>query len=202
MPKVYSDEEKLEIRERLHAAANASLLKNGVKKTTVDELVEAVGIPKGTFYLFYKSKEELLFEVILEYHERINNEMMTRCMAEGAGITVDKLTEIVVDGIFGTMNSCLRTIMVPEEVAVLMKKLPPEIVSKHLASDDELMVSMLKGFAPNLDKSDIAAIDGAFHGIFFACLYKDAIGKENFRESISLLTKGLLMQIAPGNGNK
>ncbi|WP_286081321.1 TetR/AcrR family transcriptional regulator [Parablautia intestinalis] len=32
--------------------------------TTVDEIVKRVNIPKGTFYLFYKSKELLLFEVI------------------------------------------------------------------------------------------------------------------------------------------
>ena len=71
MPKVYSDNEKKKKKKRLHDAANKSLLENGVRKTTVDELVQKVGIPKGTFYLFYKSKEELLFEVILEYHEII-----------------------------------------------------------------------------------------------------------------------------------
>lgn len=35
----------------------------GVKKTTVDELVKREGIPKGTFYLFYPSKEMLLYDV-------------------------------------------------------------------------------------------------------------------------------------------
>ena len=59
MPKVYSDNEKLLIKKRLHDAANKSLLENGVRKTTVDELVQKVGIAKGTFYLFYKSKELL-----------------------------------------------------------------------------------------------------------------------------------------------
>ncbi|MDY4210978.1 MAG: TetR/AcrR family transcriptional regulator [Treponema sp.] len=37
-----------------------------MKKTTVDELVKRTGIPKGTFYLFYPSKEILLFDISQE----------------------------------------------------------------------------------------------------------------------------------------
>ncbi len=51
----------------------------GVKKTTVDELVKRVGIPKGTFYLFYPSKDCLgelnviieIFGLILHLEKRI-----------------------------------------------------------------------------------------------------------------------------------
>ena len=38
----------------------------GIRRTMVDEIVKRVKIPKGTFYLFYPSKEMLLFEVIQE----------------------------------------------------------------------------------------------------------------------------------------
>ena len=61
MPKVYSDEEKKAIIERLKREANILMQEKGVKKTTVDELVKRAGIPKGTFYLFYPSKEMLLW---------------------------------------------------------------------------------------------------------------------------------------------
>src|SRR5512138_1495129 len=40
--------------------------KQGLKKTSVDELTEAVGISKGAFYLFYESKEELFLEILEE----------------------------------------------------------------------------------------------------------------------------------------
>ena len=50
MPKIYSDEEKKQIIERLKKEANALMQEKGVKKTTVDELVKRAGIPKGTFY--------------------------------------------------------------------------------------------------------------------------------------------------------
>jgi len=56
MPKSYSERERMEIISALREAALESMKKLGVKKKTVDDLVKRVRIPKGTFYLFYKSK--------------------------------------------------------------------------------------------------------------------------------------------------
>ena len=52
------------IKERLQKAAVESMIKYGVRRTTIDYLVKGANIPKGTFYLFNDSKEELLFEVL------------------------------------------------------------------------------------------------------------------------------------------
>ena len=85
MPKQYSDKEKNEIIKRLKTEANSLMLEKGVKKTTVDELVKRVGIPKGTFYLFYPSKEMLLFDVSQDFHEQVDefiSDGMNRIMAE------------------------------------------------------------------------------------------------------------------------
>lgn len=70
MPKCYTNQEKDEIKRRLMEEAGYCMAQYGIKKTTVDELVKRVGIPKGTFYLFYESKERLLWEVILVAHEQ------------------------------------------------------------------------------------------------------------------------------------
>ena len=75
LPKCYSDVEKEAIRNNLKKEAKKCMEQYGIKKTTVDELVKRVNIPKGTFYLFYPSKEVLLFEVLLEIQDRINEEV-------------------------------------------------------------------------------------------------------------------------------
>lgn len=64
LPKCYSDQEREYIKKRLKEEAAACMGQFGIRRTTVDELVKRVNIPKGTFYLFYKSKELLLFDVI------------------------------------------------------------------------------------------------------------------------------------------
>ena len=56
MPRAYSDQERAYIRKRLHEEAVLCIKQYGMRKTSVDELVQRVNIPKGTFYLFYPSK--------------------------------------------------------------------------------------------------------------------------------------------------
>ena len=64
MPKAFSEHEKETIRAQLREKARKLFEKQGLKKTTVDELAQAAGISKGAFYLFYESKEELFLEIL------------------------------------------------------------------------------------------------------------------------------------------
>ncbi|WP_100372371.1 TetR/AcrR family transcriptional regulator [Bacillus sp. FJAT-45037] len=42
---------------------------NGFTETSIQDIVEALGVTKGTFYYYFKSKEELLMEIHLRYIE-------------------------------------------------------------------------------------------------------------------------------------
>ena len=96
MPKSYSEQEREYIRKRLKEEAAKCLARYGVRRTTVDEIVKRVNIPKGTFYLFYKSKELLLFEVIQEQQENINHELYQAISAiPAAEFSAEKLTDVI-----------------------------------------------------------------------------------------------------------
>lgn len=71
MPKALSVQERETIQNLLKNEARQCLHTLGIKKTTVDELVRRVRIPKGTFYLFYPSKELLFFDVLLDFHNAL-----------------------------------------------------------------------------------------------------------------------------------
>lgn len=96
MPKCYSDQEREYIKKRLKEEAAACMGQFGIRRTTVDELVKRVNIPKGTFYLFYKSKELLLFDVIQEQHELVNQKLY-QAISEVAdqSFTAEKLTDTI-----------------------------------------------------------------------------------------------------------
>ena len=49
-------------RARIREAANQLFLEHGFEATTVDAIVAAAGISKGTFYLYFERKEDLLLE--------------------------------------------------------------------------------------------------------------------------------------------
>lgn len=73
----FTEEQQNKIREQLFNAGIKYLKKYGVQKMTVDKLVAEVGIAKGSFYNFYKSKEEFLF-ALSEYTGNKMNEMLMR----------------------------------------------------------------------------------------------------------------------------
>lgn len=51
-------------RAELVEAATRMFLKKGYKATSVDDIVKAAGVSKGTFYLYFSSKPEILTAII------------------------------------------------------------------------------------------------------------------------------------------
>lgn len=67
----FSELEKINIKNKLLLNCEDSWSKLGYKKTSVDDLCAKAGISKGAFYLFYRSKEELFFDVITNIQKRL-----------------------------------------------------------------------------------------------------------------------------------
>src|SRR5688500_7725909 len=49
-------------RAAIREAANRLFLEHGIDHTTVDAICAAAGVSKGTFYLYFHRKEDLLLE--------------------------------------------------------------------------------------------------------------------------------------------
>jgi len=58
--------------------AQQIFFQKGYDETTVQEVIDTVGIAKGTFYHYFPSKEELLEGVILRYAKRLVQEVNER----------------------------------------------------------------------------------------------------------------------------
>lgn len=64
-------------RAAIRDAANRLFIKRGVDDTTVDAICAAAGVSKGTFYLYFRRREDLLLEYGLRRLRRIR-EMLPR----------------------------------------------------------------------------------------------------------------------------
>ena len=53
--------------EELMGAAEALFLEKGVDATTISEITEAAGVAKGTFYVYFPSKQEMLAALAERY---------------------------------------------------------------------------------------------------------------------------------------
>lgn len=54
----------------------------GYKRAVIDDIVREVGIAKGTFYLYFKSKDQLLFELISQSRHEMLEKFMTTIAEE------------------------------------------------------------------------------------------------------------------------
>ena len=74
MPK-FSDAEKEFIRQKLMQEGERLFVSFGIKKVSIDEIVQATGIAKGSFYSFYQSKEHLYMDIAGNLQMRMWQEM-------------------------------------------------------------------------------------------------------------------------------
>ena len=194
MPKSYSEQEREYIRKRLKEEAAKCLARYGVRRTTVDEIVKRVNIPKGTFYLFYKSKELLLFEVIQEQQENVNRELYQAIsdMADRE-FSAEKLTDVIFEFYKMTEKMPILKLLDIGEVELLVRKLPREIVEEHFQDDTDTIEKMFT-LLPVKNEVDIKVISAVFHAIYFATLHKAEFGEEQYDEALRTLIYGIVTQ--------
>lgn len=195
MPKAYSDQEKEYIRKRLKEEAAKCLAQYGIKRTTVDEIVQRVKIPKGTFYLFYQSKEMLLFEVILEQHDLIEEKLWKEISSiDPQDFNAEKLTDIIVGFYQMAGEMPILKLLNSGEVELLARKLPPEVLEEHLGHDNAMVDRLFTSF-PIKNNVDTRALSAAFRAIYFSTLHKEEIGEEYYEEGLRLMVLGLINQL-------
>ena len=205
MPKIYSETERTDIKDNLKREANILMIERGIKKTTVDELVKRAGIPKGTFYLFYPSKEMLLFECIQDFHneaDKIISDGMEQIIRKYKSRTkgkrfsnecLDEITDVLMEAINITRGSCLKIMLDPESMNLLISKLPEDVLKKHGNDSKE---NILLEFFGIKDKEKIQAISGSFTLILLGLIYSPVLGDELAEKSTRLLVRGVVKQMA------
>lgn len=194
MPKSYSDKEREYIIKRLKEEASLCMEQYGIRKTTVDELVRRVKIPKGTFYLFFQSKEVLFFEVLRDIHDSVQKQILYEIGRIDENITCEQLTEIFMKFYKLVDSTSILNIMVSGELEILMRKLPDSIMEEHFKHDD-FEIGEIISYIPNAKNKDIESFSGAFRAVFLTMLYKREVGSDCFEDALRLMINGLVIQL-------
>lgn len=68
-------EPRTETEERLMKAAQSLMLEKGYVATTVDEICEAAGVTKGSFFHYFKNKEDLGKKLVQHFAHQMGSRM-------------------------------------------------------------------------------------------------------------------------------
>lgn len=81
-------------RDAILRAARQRFLHYGYRKTTIDEIASDAGVGKGTVYLYFGGKEDILLNLVHEVKRDITERM--RAIAAASTPPEERLTEMVV----------------------------------------------------------------------------------------------------------
>jgi len=199
MPKAFSEHEKETIRLQLREKGIKLFEKQGLKKTSVDELAQAAGISKGAFYLFYESKEELFMEIL----EGLETDFRTRVFDFSANSKSNArklLAKLLKDVLLTWDQFPLLKNFSRAEYEYLARKLSPQRIQAHVNSDNRFVEEFIKRIKrEGIDvKASPQVISNLMKSLFFVSLHRDDLGTEGYVESMAILADLIARYITEG----
>lgn len=192
MPKKYSVQEKENIRKDLLLHASRSLFHKGVQDISVDELVKKAGIPKGTFYLFYKTKEELFIDLLVSFRLDVQEEMLSMLQELDENHIVTSLTTVFSHLAEEIYSKGIYRLLDEQQLQIISRKSDEDIFKRESGALLDFFKELFGYFAID-DSSDIAAFFSAFMMIVFSMEIAQRI--KNPLSAWRLLLRGLMLQL-------
>lgn len=137
MPR-FSEQEKEIINKKLLLEGERLFTMYGLKKVTVDDLVAAVNISKGSFYAFYPSKEHLYIEINFRLQDKLFLEIKEAICSMQFPNQIALTKEVIMRALSGFISSPILSQFDFTIMDYLQRKLPAEIFDNHVRSDIRL----------------------------------------------------------------
>lgn len=192
MPKVYTDEKRIEIKEQLMTAGIELIKKYGMKKMNIEEITKKVGIAQGTFYNFFKSKEIFVCEIARAYQQKINDRMDQIVQSKG-GLSREDVRSFYRTIFLDDENSVYRYLS-REDIQTLITHLPAGYINDMSSSRD----AIAKVFEKVKNRKELCDVDLIFNMIQLLNLAvenKDLLSEAAFEKTIDKILDNLLNEI-------
>jgi AcrR family transcriptional regulator len=192
MPKAFSKAERETIRHRLLDVGREQFSRFGLRKTNVAELCRAVGIAKGSFYLFFDSKESLFLAMFEEIETEIRSELVAEL--ERLRGNPKAMFRHFMSKAFQLLEThpVLRILADPEESQALFRKVPEAKLHANQEDDDAFFGRLIAGWQQEniIVPGDPLVMAGLIRAILALALQRDLIG-DRYHEIMDLLIDSL-----------
>ena len=171
----FTEEQNETIRRDLIREARCCGVTVGMRKTSVEQLTEAVGISKGSFYKFFDSKELLFFAVLEDIHTECFAAVQ-KSLQENAAIDPASRTAAAILAVCRWLSETKAFVFIENDAEFLLHRLPEEVKTAHY-HDDETHIRQL------LEKYDLMPRRGAslaaatVRGLILTVSHKEQIGE-------------------------
>ena len=170
----FTEQKNEMIRKDLLDEALRCAVTVGIRKTSVEQLAEAVGISKGSFYKFFDSKELLFFAVLEDIH--------TECFAAAQKSLQENATLLPADRAAAAILAACRWlsktkafVFIENDADFLLHRLPEEVKTAHY-HDDETHIRTLLELGGLQPKGGMALAAATVRGLILTISHQEQIG--------------------------
>lgn len=188
----FSDFETEQIRKALLAETRRCAVTLGMRKTSVDQLTQAVGISKGSFYKFYDSKELLFFAVLEDIHTELYD-VADGVLHENISLpSADRAAKAIL-AVCKRMSDTGVMTFIENDVAALLQRLPENIKAEHY-HDDETHIRDLLETNSLSPKGGAELATATVRGLILTISHKEQIGSL-YPQVLNLLVRGACAEL-------
>lgn len=185
MPKKFSAKEKQWIHNKLVEEGKRYFETVGLKKTAIEDLTKEAGIAQGTFYSFFRSKEELFFLILMQEEEKIRQHLLSEAYTEGR-LTREKFRAFLHDALRLLDRSPLLKQLYMEDMEHLLRKLPPDVLERNLQGDQDVFAPLIArwqeaGWMIPMDKEVIL---GMLRALVLLTFQRKLIGEDVYEQTL------------------
>ncbi len=188
----FSDFETEQIYKALLAETRRCAVTLGMRKTSVDQLTQAVGISKGSFYRFFTSKELLFFALLEDIHTELYD-VAAGELRDNIGLPPAERAAKAILAVCKRMSDTGVMTFIENDVKSLLQRLPDNIKSEHYHDDEAHIRALLEANALT-PKGGTELATATVRGLILTISHKEQIG-ELYPQVLDMLVHGACTEL-------
>ncbi len=149
--RVFTDEQREKLRTVMLEAGFPLIKECGVTHTTITKITDAAGIAKGTFYHFWKNKEEYLAELIRYHRQKMLPMLIGEDVLAGKRKLGREDARIYFRHLVDKEKSIYANMTLEDESKLVSKTSDFDPDEEKESSIAKKLLSMLDGVRPDID---------------------------------------------------
>lgn len=201
MPKIFSPDDRNEIRRNLTEIGRRHFLARGLRAAKIEDIATETGIAKGTFYNFFESKFDLCLEIYEVEEERLGSEIRT-ILGDQADPRVALREILALARTFLLGDSLLRKLQESGEYALLGRGVRREKLNSHQDNDLQFATLIVDELGARGQKVAVGpeVLAGLLRAYTMLVFHRQEIGEEVFESTLSALAEAIVLRVFQTGG--
>ena len=188
----FTEQKNEMIRKDLLDEALRCAVTVGIRKTSVEQLTEAVGIAKGSFYKVFPSKELLFFAVLENIHAE-TYAVAEKALQDNAELPpTERATKIILAACKYLSDTKAMT-FIENDAEYLLRRIPSDIKAAHY-HDDEVHIRQILEASGLVPKGGMDLAAATIRGLILTVSHQGEIG-ELYPQVLGMLVHGACREL-------